>query len=319
MKKKVFLLRDTNQQKHILLIHSIIPRSRNNIFGGAVMICKRSAILTLTALWLCLNVSTAIAVPIDDSVTKDQNIKFNWSYGGTDKHGGFTVTVTVEGEEPFNWVILPTVEFDFRNLRPDLAGKAAKFRFHQPAGATDWKQTIVDPDGTSHVFSGNIKKGSDWEFYNLGLLPDVYFRIPDLAPISGDSSTTIYTAVDLDLYLNNNPLGFLDGAWSVGQTLDDLGISIINGETLSLQGIYWATTQFEFDSNPSGRGFTPVGGDVFLLDTTTYAYDVVVLQQHTAIPEPSTLLLLSLSVPALLLFGSRRIGKGSAVCSSEIG
>ena len=172
------------------------------------MIAKRFVVLFVTTWCLCLNFSSSIAGPIDDQVSNNQNIKFNWTYGGNNVHGGFTVTVTVEGDDPFNWHITPGVEFDFRNLRPDLVGKSAKFRFHQPAGATDWKQTIVDPDGTSRVFSGNIKKGSDWEFFDLDLFPDVFFRIPDLAPIAGDQSATIYTAVNLDLYFNNNPLGF---------------------------------------------------------------------------------------------------------------
>ena len=80
--------------------------------------------------------------------------------------------------------------------------------------------------------------------------------------------------------MTENPEGFLDGTWEVGQTLSELGVEIVNGEVAGVQGIYWATTDFEFDPDPAGRGFTPVGGDANLLNSAAYAHEIEILQQH---------------------------------------
>jgi len=81
-----------------------------------------------------------------------------------------------------------------------------------------------------------------------------------LSPFEGrDSTLGIFTAVNLDVYLANNPLGFLDGEWAVGQTLNELGVTIVDGKINGLKGIYFATTDFTFDA-VSETGWVPIGG-----------------------------------------------------------
>jgi len=123
------------------------------------------------------------------------------------------------------------------------------------------------------------------------LLSSRFTRIPDLAPLAGDPAMTVYTAVNLELYSRTNPLGFLDGQWQEGQSLGSLGLQIINGQIPFLEGIYWATSPFEFASTETGPGFAPTGGASTLLNSATYPFDIVILQQHitgTPVPEPSS-------------------------------
>jgi hypothetical protein len=174
--------------------------------------------------------------------------------------------------------------------------------------ATDWVQENEGEDGKAIVTGAHWKKGKPpangssgilnegslpWEFHLLSELPDVEWRIPDLAPVTGgDPDRTIYTAVNLDVYLRENPLGFLNGDWSVGQTLDDLGLTITNGVIPGLQGIYWSTTPFIFDPDPSGNGYMPSGGAANYLNSDLYPEDIGAISEHP--PEPATLFLLTL-------------------------
>ncbi len=218
--------------------------------------------------------------PVVDRVAEGESIKFEWTKDGTvmesDKwcykyqvEGGEVITECVKGK------------LDFFKRHPELIGKAIKFWFYAPDGATDWKQTIYSSNGESVVTAGNIKTGSDWYFRDLDSLPDVHWRIPDIAPASGgDSTAAIYTAVNLDLYLNSNPLGFNNGNWEVKQTLGELGVEVVNGQVEGLEGIYWATTEFQF--NPSSDwGFTPIGGETTFLNTALYPTDLIILEQHS--------------------------------------
>jgi hypothetical protein len=243
---------------------------------------------------------------LEDSIAAGQNIKLQWTVNNNPISpliqwtaiatcGGVTNTVTVTGD------------LDWNDLGGSFAGKACSFKFNAPSQATDWKQKIIGKDGSSDVFGGNIKKDSPWSFEPLESLPEILTRIPDLAPIAGGPDITIYTAVNLDLYMSQNPLGFLNGSWSVGQTLAELGVNITNGQLNGIQGIYWATTPFDFNPDPAGPGFTPTGGEATLLDSATFGQEITVLQQHSSsIPEPSTRSSLGIGVLILICSICRR-------------
>lgn len=272
------------------------------------VIIKKYVILFVFFFGLLSNNYAFATYTITDWVTGAQTIKFNWTFQGKDVFGGYWVTIDIDGEEPYDEYIPFYDDPDLISFN-SADGKDVKLTFHAPDDATDWKQTVTSPNGNSTVFSANIHKDSPWAFEELELLPDIFTRIPDLAPISGDPGLTLYTAVNLALYMNSNSLGFLDGAWSVGDTLSDLNIEIIDGAISGLEGISWATTPFEFNSDPTGVGFTPIGGDANLLNSSLVGYDIVVLQQHagTPVPEPTT----------MLLFASGLIGFVSAQWKSN--
>ncbi len=158
-------------------------------------------------------------------------------------------------------------------------------RFHRPDDdtITDWCQVVTGSNGKSKVYGGNIQRDSPWSFHPLSELPDEPWRIPDLAPNTADPELTIYTAVNLELYLSN-PNGFLDGEWTTGQTLDELGITIIDGQVPGLAGIYWATSDFTFDPD-SETGWVPVDGNSAWLNSNVFhagSGNIEILAEHKA-------------------------------------
>lgn len=166
---------------------------------------------------------------------------------------------------------------------------------------TDWTQTIqAERGGKSVVHGGNIKQGSPWSFRPLSELVGTNFLIPDLAPIQTD--LTIYTAVNLDLYMASNPLGFLGGNWQLGQTLDELGLHIVDGTLPGLEGIYWSTSPFTFDPD-SATGYVPAGGSAAWLNSDAFQDthgDIGIIAAHaSSIPEPSEWLLLCVGLSAM--------------------
>lgn len=218
--------------------------------------------------------------PIYDRIGPTQDIVFFWTRNGEqitdrDYYNDYTVSGT---SAPVRETLQGKLMF--REQHPEFEGRAVRFCFYPPRDATDWRQKIIDADGSSHVYGGNISRtvdGAEWAFEPLALLPENSWRIPDLAPASGGA--TIYTAVNLGLYYDANPNGFNGGNWAPGQSLTDLGISIENGEAPGLQGIQWATTEFVFDPT-SATGFVPSGGAGTLLTNADYPNDIVIIQQH---------------------------------------
>jgi hypothetical protein len=177
---------------------------------------------------------------------------------------------------------------------------------------TDWNQAIQNSSGRSYVYSGNIRRqGGAWQFYALEDLPDVAWRIPDIASINGDASTTVYTAVNLDLYLSANPLGFLGGAWQSQDTLSSLGLDIVNGTVAGMQGIQWSVSPFVFDAS-SSAGWVPSGGAGDYLNSVSFGYELGIIAEHTAVPEPGSCCLVSCGLIAIL--AGRRV-KRSRVMS----
>ena len=160
---------------------------------------------------------------------------------------------------------------------------------------TDWIQTIqgVTTKGivaASVVHAGNIQRNSPWSFHPLTDLPDFAWRVPDLAAFDAAVPMPLYTAVNLGIYLRDNPNGFLDGHWSIGATLADLGISIIDGQIAGLHGIYWSTTDFIVDVN-SETGWMPMGGSSNFLNSDDWQSKfgaIGILGSHSGgVSEPS--------------------------------
>jgi hypothetical protein len=96
-------------------------------------------------------------------------------------------------------------------------------------------------------------------------------------PGNTNPEETIYTAVNLDLYMTTNPEGFLDGEWEPGDNLQSLGVSIVNGEVSGLEGILWATSEFTFDPL-SATGWVPTIPGT-LLNSAAYP-NLWILAQH---------------------------------------
>jgi hypothetical protein len=245
----------------------------------------KGSIPILCGLLLVLGAIEAAAYVVDDSIKAGENITFGWTKDGKPFSPAWRLTFQCAGDaQPTEWNLAPGVPFDFNNLRPDLAGKACSFHFDAPTGATDWTQKIIRVGGTSDVFGGNIEKRSPWQFYSLSSLPAVPARIPDLAPVGTPDDVTVYTAVNLKLYMIENPNGFLGGSWAPGQTLEELGLTIVDGQIPGVEGITWSTTPFQFDPDPAGPGFVPSGGDASLLNSESFPYSLMIIEQHATTP-----------------------------------
>ncbi len=190
---------------------------------------------------------------------------------------------------------------------------------------TDWKQKITNSAGTSSVVAGNLVMNSPFAFAPLEDLPQIDYLVPDFAPIGFDQELTIFTAVDLNVYLNANPFGLdsmnLLGEYVVGATLDDLGLTIINGllqstvpsNPFTVQGIYFASSAFVLDPL-SPTGWVPsvpgtlLNSDAFIAANGLNGIGINGLHAER-VPEPNTIAL------GLLAWGSslvvRRVPLGS--------
>jgi hypothetical protein len=221
--------------------------------------------------------------------TAQGHLVFNWTKGDGQTHTGYT---TYDATNATN---LP---LEVRLFRP------------KDKTITDWKQTVTNGDGSSEVRAGNLKQGSPWSLQPLDDIADAFYRIPDLAPTQGGG--TIYAAVNFDLYLQDNPEGFLDGGWTIGQTLRDLGLVIANGQIPGLAGILWATSEFAFDPN-AAIGWSPVGGAATLLNSSDFQAangDIVILAAHQTAPVPEPLTVTMLAAGGITWLASKRRRRG---------
>ncbi len=116
---------------------------------------------------------------------------------------------------------------------------------------------------------------------------------------TSDPAATIYSAVNLQLYIASNPDGFLDGLWQPGQLLGDLGLEIVNGRIDGLDGVVFASTPFVFDPT-SEMGWAPIGGPSSLINSAGWEAEfgsIVIDATTMLVPAPGTagtLLLVSL-------------------------
>lgn len=134
---------------------------------------------------------------------------------------------------------------------------------------TDWKGTVTSAKGSNSNIGANIKRKSPWGYYALQSLPPIPTRIPAPLPTEDAFELTIYMAVNLELYMTANPQGPVNGMWQVGQTLDEAGITIVDGRVPGIEGIFFSTTDFIFDPE-SETGWVPSTGDDGWLDSESY-------------------------------------------------
>jgi hypothetical protein len=192
----------------------------------------------------------------------------------------------------------------------DPSQKGGKVTFNAPAGAqppiTDYHLELTGAGfRQGAVTVGALQNNGSWIFVPLNSLQSSAYVIPGLAGL-----TPIYAAVNLSTYEQNNPLGPLNGQYISGDSLDSLGMSIVNGTIPGLAGIYFATSPFGFDP-ASATGFVPIDGDVALLNSATYEAlngPITILGTISATsqsPEPASLPLFV--VGSLLIATGRRV------------
>ena len=230
--------------------------------------------------------------------------------GNKDPNRNNVLDTGAAGGWTFNWTVGGASDPNYAPFTAPPGGGAYRFwvpdegSLQTTQKITDWEQKV----GKSVVSSGNIQQHSPWSFQPLEDLPLTQFRIPDFATLLDSDPRVVYAAVDLATYCADNPLGPLGGAWSVGQTLDDLGLQIVNGQIPGVQGLYFATTDFTLDPN-SPTGWVPIGGSSAWLDSSTFesgGLPMGIIAEHEVIPEPSTLALVGLGTLSLLAYVWRR-------------
>jgi hypothetical protein len=204
-----------------------------------------------------------------DFITSSANVTYSWYEDGEQ----------VESEWFYGYRLMNSSQrnyeshsgfLDFREKHPEYDGESVEFVFFYPPTANGWRQTIVHPNGISDVYAYNAPE-------DVGA--NGPWVIPDLLPATpGHSSETIFTAVDLTLYNDHNPDGFVGGEWENGQTISELGVNITDGQADDVEGIYWARSEFIVGD---GRN-TPIpsGGEEDLLNSQVYPIDLLIAGIH---------------------------------------
>ena len=261
----------------------------------------------ISILAVCM-IHPASAGPVVPAVDKNGNV----TWGGNNINGRIIVTDTVLQGYAINFVWTAN-GVPYTGVYAAFNKGPGKYTFRLPPDGnainiTDWTQTITSTGGVfgergSVVESGNVKQDA-WSFFPLAdLTIPGSWEIPDLLP--ADAPLTIYAAVDLPLYYASNPRGFLNGNYSAGQTLDELGIKIVDGTISGIQGIYFATTGFILDPN-SATGWVPIGGDGALLNSDTFEQQngpIMIGAIHRGVPEPASFALFFAGIGILIAFG----------------
>jgi hypothetical protein len=190
--------------------------------------------------------SKSDARPVDVPVRKGVKGTFSWTYENK-PHPGYKPFTIEPKNEKSTYIFVPPLD----------------------KTVTDWRAVLRDPKGSSQPLGGDVKRNSPWQWYPLIELPDVAIRIPALAPTAGDEELTIYVAVNLPLYMEKNPFGPVDGSWAEEQTIDEIGVEITDGRIPGVEGIYFATADYDFDPE-SETGWVPVTGDEGWLDSGAF-------------------------------------------------
>ena len=160
-----------------------------------------------------------------------------------------------------------------------------------PSDATDWEAWYADKQGkTGANFGAYLVKNPDgsWRWKAFGKYPpfdDFCLKIPDMIFTPSSPLSTLYTAINLEMYASNNPRPSIHEGDSV---------MITDGTIPGLEGIYWSTTPFTIDlTSSSGFSGTPYTG---------YAVSI----GNTAIAETPTIALVLIGIFSLLAAPSLR-------------
>jgi hypothetical protein len=115
------------------------------------------------------------------------------------------------------------------------------------------------------------------EFVELVESPD--YRIPIISPASREN---LYSLVYLDMYIRGNPLGFLNGNWITGQTLEELSLEVTDGVISGLDGIWISTAEWIPTFNNDGKVTYSTSGTLY----TSVSGDAIDSQESSFVPGP---------------------------------
>jgi hypothetical protein len=170
-------------------------------------------------------------------------------------------------------------------------GSSFKFYFPKDAdGKTPEDLRVTrDRDGSQILIESFAASILPKNFTPFDTQPDIPFNLPWIASLG--SGPPIYMGVDLGAYLLNSDAALnwhFDNGWS----LEDLGVTIVDGQIPGVAGLVFSTSMLEFDPN-SSTGFVPMAGEGSWLNSDAYEAANgaigVVGTFTTAVPEPSAM------------------------------
>jgi len=250
----------------------------------------------LVAILLSSCMAAQAATPQTLAIDLKEDQRFTWEF--------------TSGTDPITNAPIPdTSQFPFRKdggISGLTGGKISYtgpglYFITAPSSATDIHKTITTTTATAttttETFMGRLQLDGTFKFSIINDLTSSNYNIPDISPYG---FSNLYVAVNLERYIAANPFGFNAGNWHQGDTLSNLGITIVNGQASGVDGIYWATSPWAFDPNPSGYGFTPVGGADSLFNSTGMES---IVSMTSSVPEPESWALLLTSLGVVILRG----------------